>query len=223
MGQIVTLNCADGASISAWRAEPAGRPKGGLVVCQEIFGVNQHIRNVADRFAAAGYHVIAPCLFDRAHPGMELGYTPNDMAQGMETMKAAKRAETMLDILAAIGAAAEGGKVGITGFCWGGTLSYLAACHLPGLAAAVGYYGGGIANELRARPRIPLMLHFGEQDSGIPLESVAKIRDANPGAQVFTYPTAGHAFNRDGNAAYDEPSAKLAMQRTLEFLEQALG
>ena len=199
------------------------RPKGGLVVCQEIFGVNQHIRTVADRFAAAGYLAIAPCLFDRAHPGMELGYTPNDIAQGMATMKAAKRAETMLDILAAIGAAAEGGKVGITGFCWGGTLTYLAACHLPGLAAAVGYYGGGIANELRATPKIPLMLHFGEQDTGIPMASVAKIREANPGAQVFTYPTAGHAFNRDGNDAYDEPSATLAMQRTLAFLVQAVG
>ena len=222
MGRTVTLNCADGASISAWRAEPAGRPRGGLVVCQEIFGVNQHIRDVADRFAAAGYLAIAPSLFDRTHPGTELGYMPNDISLGMETMKAARRAETMLDILAAIGAAA-GGKVGITGFCWGGTLSYLAACHLPGLAAAVGYYGGGIANELRAKPKIPLMLHFGEQDSGIPMASVAKIRDANPGVQVFTYPTAGHAFNRDGNAAYDEPSATLATQLTLAFLEQTVG
>ena len=190
MGQTITLTCADDVTITAWRAEPAGKPKGGLVVCQEIFGVNQQIRNVTGRFAAAG----------------------------MDIMKAAKKAETMLDILAAIGAASAAGKVGMTGFCWGGTLTYLSAAYLPGLSAAVGYYGGGIANSLGAKPKIPLMLHFGEKDTSIPMDAVAKIRVANPQAQIHTYATAGHAFNRDGNAAYDEPSATLAMARTLGFL-----
>ena len=223
MGQTITLACADGVSITAWRAEPAGKPKGGLVVCQEIFGVNAHIRRVTDRFAEAGYLAVAPCLFDRHHPGVELGYTQNDVAQGLDIMNAAKKAETMLDILAAIGAASEAGKVAITGFCWGGTLAYLSACHLPGLSAAVVYYGGGIANSLSAKPKIPLMLHFGEQDSGIPMTAVASIRAANSGAQIFTYATAGHAFNRDGAAAYDAPSAALAMQRTLAFLGEQVG
>jgi carboxymethylenebutenolidase len=218
MSQKITLACADGASISAWRAEPGGKPKGGLVVCQEIFGVNAHIRGVADRFAAAGYLAIAPALFDRVHPGVELSYQPSDMTQGMEIMGKAKRAETMLDILAAIGVASEAGKVGITGFCWGGTLTFLSAAYLPGLSAAVGYYGGGIAKALPATPKIPLMLHFGEKDQSIPMTDVAKIRAACPDAQVFTYPTAGHAFNRDVSAAYDAPSAKLAMERTLAFL-----
>ena len=223
MGHTITLTCADGVSISAWRAEPAGKPKGGLVVLQEIFGVNAHIRSVADSFAAAGYLTIAPCLFDRYHPGVELAYSPGEIAQGLDIMKAAKKAETMLDILAAIGAAGEAGKIGITGFCWGGTLTYLAAAWLPGLSAAVGYYGGGIANSLAAKPKIPLMLHFGAKDDGIPMDAVASIREANPKAQVFTYPTAGHAFNRDGNAAYDAPSAALAMERTLGFLGERVG
>ena len=218
MGQNIMLTCADGVTINAWQAAPAGRPKGGLVVLQEIFGVNQHIRNVTDRFAAAGYLAIAPCLFDRYHPGVELGYTPNDIQQGMDIMKAAKKPETMLDILAAIRAASEAGKVGVTGFCWGGTLTYLAAAYLPGLSVGVGYYGGGIANALAAKPKILLMLHFGEQDTSIPATALVDIRAANPEAQVFTYATAGHAFNRDGADAYDEPSATLAMQRTLKFL-----
>ena len=222
MGQSITLPCADGVSINGYRAEPAGKPKGGLVVLQEIFGVNQHIRNVADRFAAAGYLVVAPCLFDRHHPGVELAYSPGEVAQGMDIMKAAKKSETMLDILAAIGAASEAGRVGVAGFCWGGTLAYLSAAHLPGLSAAVGYYGGGIANALSARPKIPLMLHFGEKDDGIPMSAVAGIRAANPDAQIYTYATAGHAFNRDGNAAYDASSATLAMQRTLGFLGERM-
>ena len=222
MGQTISLTCADGVTITAARAEPAGKPRGGLVVLQEIFGVNAHIRSVADRFAAAGYLAIAPCLFDRYHPGVELATSPGEIGVGMDIMKAAKKAETMLDIVAAIGAASEAGKVGVTGFCWGGTLAYLGACHLPGLSAAVGYYGGDIAYSLSAKAKIPLMLHFGEQDSGIPMDAVAKIRAANPQAQIHTYATAGHAFNRDGNAAYDAPSAALAMERTLAFLANHL-
>jgi carboxymethylenebutenolidase len=223
MGHAITLACADGVTINAWRAEPAGKPKGGLVVLQEIFGVNAHIRGVADRFAEAGYLVIAPAIFDRVQPHVDFGYDPNTMKQGMEIAGKMKRGETMLDIAAAVMEAARGGRVGITGFCLGGTLAYLAGCFVPGLSAAVGYYGGGIARALPLAPKVPLMLHFGEQDASIPMADITKIRAACPGAQVFTYPTAGHAFNRDGNAAYDAPSAKLAMERTLVFLGEHCG
>lgn len=223
MGHSINLTTADGATITAWRAEPVGKPKGGLVVLQEIFGVNAHIRSVADRFAAVGYLAIAPALFDRVQPGVEIAYDPADFAKGFEILGKTRKSETMLDILAAIGVASTAGKVGIVGFCWGGALAYLSAATLPGLSAAVGYYGGGIAKALPVTPKIPFMLHFGEADAHIPMSDVANIRAANPGAPVYTYPGAGHAFNRDGNAAWHAVSAKLAMERTLGFLGQHLG
>lgn len=223
MGHFIKLTGADDVTIDAWRAEPAGKPKGGLVVLQEIFGVNAHIRSVADRFAAAGYLAIAPALFDRVQPGVEIAYDPADFAKGLDLLARTPRAGTMLDILAAMGVAGEAGRVGIVGFCWGGTLAYFSAAHLPGLSAAVGYYGGGIAKALPVKPKIPFMLHFGEMDASIPGSDVENVRATNPGAPVFTYATAGHAFNRDGNVAYDAPSATLAMQRTLAFLGEKLG
>ena len=222
MGHSITLTTADGTSIGAWRAEPAGAPKGGLVVLQEIFGVNAHMRDVTDRFAAAGYLAIAPALFDRVHPGVEIGYGENEFKEGLDILGKTKRPETMLDLCAAILEASAAGKVGVTGFCWGGSLTYLAATFLPGVSAGVGYYGGNIAKTLPAAPKRPIMLHFGEKDQSIPMSDVAKIREANPAAKIYTYP-AGHAFNRDASAsAYDAPSAALAMQRTLAFFTEHL-
>jgi carboxymethylenebutenolidase len=220
-----TLTAGDGHSFSAYAAEPSGKPRGGLVVVQEIFGVNAHIRSVADGYAADGYRVLAPAIFDRAAPGIELGYDPEGVARG-RGLRGQIAVERMLDDIAATVAALKGaGKVGIVGYCLGGSLAWLAAGRIAGLAAAVGYYGGMVAASLGERPRCPVMLHFGENDPSIPVEDVAKVRAAVDPARVeiHTYPGAGHAFNRAGTVAWHEPSALLARKRTLAFLGRHLG
>ncbi len=221
MGETITLTCKDGVRISAYRARPAGKPKGGVVVLQEIFGVNHHIRAVADKYAAAGYLAIAPALFDRVEKGVELGYGMEDRPRAMEIRGRTKIDDTLADVAAAIEAAKEGGKVGIVGYCWGGTLAYAAAARLPGVAAAVGYYGGGIAGIAGERLRAPLMLHFGERDKHIPLSDVEKIRAAQPEVPVFVY-AADHGFNCDERESYDAPAAAEAELRTMEFFAAEL-
>ena len=222
MGETIDLVCKDGVTISAWRARPNGTPKGGMVVLQEIFGVNHHIRAVADRYAAQGYLAIAPALFDRVERGVELGYDGVDRPRAMDIRGKTKIEDTMLDIAAAIAAAAEGGKVGVVGYCWGGSLAWGAAARLSGVAAAVGYYGGNIAQNLAHAPRVPVMLHFGAKDQHIPLTDVEKIRHAFPAVPVFVY-DADHGFNCDERSAYDPPSAEIAQARTLDFFKQALA
>jgi len=221
MGETITLTCRDGVEISAYRARPAGAPKGGMVVLQEIFGVNHHIRAVADKFAAAGYLAIAPALFDRVETGVELGYGMDDRPRAMDIRGRTKIDETLADVAAAVEAAKEGGNVGVVGYCWGGTLAYAAAARLPGLAAAVGYYGGGIAAIATERPRVPLMLHFGERDKHIPLSDVEKIRVAQPEVPVFVY-AADHGFNCDERESYDAAAAVEAELRTMEFFAAEL-
>ncbi len=215
MGVMIELTTKDGTKIGAYKAVPEGKPRGGMVVLQEIFGVNHHIRNVTDRFAAQGYLAIAPALFDRVGTDIQLGYNPDDMKKGMETMSKKKMAETMADVEAAIAAASEAGPVGVIGFCWGGTLAYAAATQFP-VAAAVGYYGGGIAGIVADRLKAPVELHFGEQDTHIPMSDVEKIKKAHPGMAIYTYP-AGHGFNCDERGSYDKASADLARTRSLEF------
>ncbi len=222
MSQTIKLTTEDGVTIDAYRAEPAGRPKGGIVVLQEIFGVNAHIRRVADGFAAEGYLAIAPALFDRAKPGVEMGYAPDDIEAGAALLGRITPAKTMMDVAAAVKAAAAGGKVGVVGYCWGGSLAFAAACMLDGVAAAVGYYGGNIAKMLDQRPKVPLILHFGEQDAHIPMSDVDAVKAALPDVPVYTYP-AGHGFNCDARGSYDGPSAARALGRTLAFLGQHLG
>ncbi len=217
MGEMLDLTTEDGATISAYRAAPAGTPKGGLVVLQEVFGVNPHIRSVADRFAAAGYLAVAPALFDRVEKGVELAYDEGGMGRGLDLMKKVDQGAAMHDVAAAMKAASDAGSVGVVGFCWGGTLAYAAATSLDGFSAAVGYYGGGIASIVANRLHCPVELHFGEQDSHIPMSDVDKIRHAHPGMAVYTYP-AGHGFNCDVRGSYDKPSADLAWSRTIEFL-----
>ncbi len=223
MGAWIKLTASDGFELSAWRAEPRGAPRGGVVVVQEIFGVNAHIRSVADGFAADGYLAIAPAIFDRGEPGFDVGYEPEQMARGSALSRQIPREATLLDIAAAVGAAKAGGKVGIVGYCLGGTLAWLAAAKVDGIAAAVGYYGGGVPALGELQPRIPVMLHFGEKDAHIPLDGVRAFTAAHPDTPVFTYPSGGHAFNRYGNAAYDAPSATLARQRTQAFFASNLG
>ncbi|THD47176.1 MAG: dienelactone hydrolase family protein [Bradyrhizobium sp.] len=222
MGEWIELKASDGFQLRAWKAEPQGKARGALVVVQEIFGVNAHIRWVADGFAADGYLAIAPAIFDRGEPGFDAEYNPESMARGSALSQAIGRDAMLLDVAAAAKAAKAGGKVGVVGYCLGGTLAWMAAANLEGVDAAVGYYGGGIIGLNALKPRVPTMLHFGEKDAHIPLDGVRAISAAHPDVPVYTYPTGGHAFNRYGNAAYDPASATLARSRTLEFFNAKL-
>lgn len=221
MGETIELTTSDGAKIGAYRARPTGTPKAGLVVIQEIFGVNHHIRAVADRYAAEGYLVVAPALFDRVEKGIELGYDASAFPKAMELRGKLNIDNSVADVTAAVKVAAQAGKVGVVGYCWGGLLAYVASARIPGVAAAVGYYGGGIVNQLEHAPKAPLMLHFGERDAHIPLTDVDKIRAAHKHVPIYTYP-ADHGFNCDERASYDAPSAKLALERTLAFFADHL-
>lgn len=227
MGHATTLTAVDGFSFPAYVAQPIGSPKGGIVLLQEIFGVNSHIRSVADGFAADGYRVVVPATFHRVQADVALGYTAEDMDKG-RAFKAGVEAlpapGVLADISAAIASAAEGGKVGVIGYCWGGLLAWRSACLLPGLSAAVPYYGGGmtLGEELKRQPRVPTMVHFADQDSHIPLDSVAAFVNAQPGVEVHIY-KGQHGFNCDQRGSYNAEAAQLARQRTLAFLVQHLG
>jgi len=222
MGRFVELTAADGFRLSAWRAEPAGEPRGAIVVAQEIFGVNSHIRNVCDGFAADGYVAIAPALFDRYEPRVDIGYTPADIAKGRELKARAHIDAALLDVAAARDAVLSVGKVAVIGYCWGGYVAWMAAARLPGFACAVPYYGGGILDAAAEQPRCPVMAHFGERDTGIPVAGVRQLMAKHPEAQIFIY-AADHGFNCDQRAAYDAAAAKLARERTLEFLRRYVG
>jgi len=227
MGQFTELKAADGQSISAYVAQPAGKPKGGIVVIQEIFGVNSHIRSVADGYAKDGYLAVAPATFHRVKPNVELGYTADDMQAGM-ALKAATEAlpspGVMQDIQAAINHAAQAGKVGIVGYCYGGLLTWRSACTLSGLSAAVPYYGGGSTtpDEIARKPKVPVLAHFGARDKHISLESVEAFKRAHPEVEVQIY-DADHGFNCDQRGSYDAPAAKLARERTLAFFAKHVG
>jgi len=222
MGESVRIEAQDGFSLGAYQARPQGSPKGAVVVIQEIFGVNDHIREVADGFAADGYYAIAPQIFDRVEPDLELDYGEADLGRGVEVaFRKLDHNAALQDVQAAIDAVSVHGKVAVVGYCFGGLLSWRAACRADGLAAAVVYYGGGVAGEAEAQPRCPVMMHFGEKDAHIPLADVAKIEAAQPEAQIFVYP-ADHGFNCDHRASYDADAAALAKQRTLEFFAEHL-
>jgi len=222
MGAFIELTASDGVRISAYEAAPAAAPRGALVVVQEIFGVNGHIRSVCDGYAAEGYRAIAPALFDRYERGVDIGYTPADVARGRELKARAMTDVALRDIAAARDAVADAGKVGIVGYCWGGFITWMSASRLQGFACAVPYYGGGMLEAVGERPRCPVLAHFGERDKGIPVAGVRDFAKAHPEVQVFVY-AADHAFNCDQRAAYDPPSAKLARERTLSFLRQHVG
>ena len=228
MSEMIKLTARDGATIDAYKAMPAGKPRGGVVVVQEIFGVNPHIRRVADGFAAEGYVAIAPALFDRVKPGIELGYTQEDIAKAMTLLNGIDQTAALLDVEAGVEAARAdlasrgGGKVGVVGFCWGGTLAFAAAADLDGVSASVGDYGGGIVKMLDKTPKVPLMLQFGELDTHIPMSDVEAIRAKLPDVPIYTY-KADHGFNCDARGSYDKASAVAAMERTLAFFHQHVG
>jgi len=222
MGRFIELTAGDGFRLSAWRADPVGTPRGAIVVAQEIFGVNSHIRSVCEGFAADGYIAIAPALFDRHEPGVDIGYTPEDVAKG-RALKALAGIDTALqDVAAARDAVAASGKVAVVGYCWGGYVAWMAAARLPGFACAIAYYGGGILDAAAEVPRCPLMGHFGERDGGIPVAGVRELMTKHPQAEIFIY-AADHGFNCDQRAAYDAAAAKLARERTLQFLRRQVG
>jgi carboxymethylenebutenolidase len=223
MSEYINLSASDGHQLEAYVAEPATARCGAVVVVQEIFGVNSHIRSVTDGFAAQGFWAIAPALFDRVRPRVELGYDAADAKRGMQMATEIGIDTAVLDVAASISHAkrlAAGVKVGVVGYCLGGTLAWLAATrHHPD--AAVGYYGGRISQYAAETPRCPLMLHFGAKDAHIPSSEIDVIRQAHPDVPVFVY-EAGHGFNCDQRQAYEPTSAALARQRTLDFLRKHL-
>ena len=227
MGQFIDLAAKDDFTFPAYVAEPAGTPRGAVVVVQEIFGVNSHIRAVADGYAAEGYLAVAPSTFHRVKPGVELGYTDEDMKAGFALKTAVDELPApgvLQDLQAAIEYAGRAGKVGIVGYCWGGLLTWRAASELSGLSAAVPYYGGGMTTpeESARQPRVPVLAHFGERDHWIPLETVEAFRAAHPEVEVHVY-AADHGFNCDQRGSHDAAAAQLARERTLAFFAQHLG
>ena len=222
MGQAMELTAADGFKLAAYRADPAGKVRGALVVAQEIFGVNSHIKSVCDGFAADGYVAIAPALFDRYERGVDIGYTPADIAKGRELKGKTTIDAALRDVAAARDAVSSSGKVGVVGYCWGGYVAWMTASRLPGFACAIPYYGGGMLEASGEQPKCPLIAHFGERDANIPVAGVRELAAAHPEAQVYIYP-ADHGFNCDQRASYDAAAAKLARERTLAFLQRHVG
>ena len=229
MGSMIELQAADGTRVPAYEARPAAAPRGAVVVIQEIFGVNSHIRSVADGYAAQGYLAVAPACFERVKPGVSLGYSEADMGEGFgykTAVEALPAPGVLQDIQAALDhvAQASGGKVGIVGYCWGGLLTWRAACLLTGMSAAVPYYGGGVttATESARSPKVPVLAHFAEQDSWIPMDTVQAFAKAHPEVQVHTY-AAHHGFNCDQRGSWHAPSAQQALERTLVFFSKHLG
>ena len=222
MGQTITLTASDGFKLGGYRAEPPSKPKAAIVVIQEIFGVNSHIRDICDRFAKEGYVAVAPAIFDRVEPNFQSGYSPDEVATARKFVANPDWAAMLRDTQAAIDSVKEIGPVGIVGFCLGGSIAYGAATKADGLRAAVGYYGGAIVRFADDKPQVPTLLHFGEKDTGISMADVDTIKSKRPDVEIQVYPGAQHGFNCDERASYDKPSSDLAWQRTLAFFSKHL-
>src|ERR1043166_2400035 len=211
MGMSLTLTAADGHKLGAYGADPAGKPKGGIVVIQEIFGVNHHIRAVCDRLAQEGYAALAPALFDRQHKNFESGYTPDEIANARKFVANPDWGAMLRDTQAAIDELKKDGPVAIMGFCMGGTIAFLAACKLNGLSAAVCYYGGQIAKNADQKPKVPCQMHFGEKDASIPMSDVEAIKQKRDGdCEIYVYAGAQHGFHCDERGSFHDASAKAA-------------
>ena len=223
MGKHLSLVASDSFKLGAYRADPSGAAKGGIVVIQEIFGVNHHIRAVCDRLAGMGYAAIAPALFDRQQPNFECGYSPDEIANARKFVANPDWGAMMRDVAAAIDEAKKSGPAAIIGFCMGGTIAFLAAAKLNGLSAAIGYYGGQIAKNADEKPKVPVQLHFGEKDASIPMSDLEIIKAKRSGdCEIYVYPDAQHGFHCDERGSYNEAAAKLAWQRSTAFLEKHL-
>ncbi len=224
-GEWVDMTAADEHRYRAYRSPAAGERgrRGGVVVIQEIFGVNEHIRGVSDGFAAEGYEVYAPALFDRTDRGAEFGYDDAGMQAGLALMRRSDLTNAVLDVQGCVAAMRSAGAVGIVGFCWGGRVSWVAACKAVGVAAAVSYYGGGIHEHVDLQPKSPVMLHYGREDAAIPMEHVETVRRGHPDIPCHVYDGAGHGFNCEARGSYVEAAAALAMERTLAFFAEHVG
>jgi carboxymethylenebutenolidase len=221
--QHINLKSSDGFELGAYRRDPSGQPRGGIVVVQEIFGVNHHIRDVTDRFAAEGYSAVAPALFDRLQKDYQSGYSPEEIASA-RTFVAQSDWDAMLrDTQAAIDALKSSSPVAVVGYCLGGSIAFLSATRLTGLSAAVGYYGGAIAKNADEMPKVPVMLHFGAKDHAISLSDVKIIQSKRPEIEVHIHPDAQHGFNCDARASYHKQSAAIAWEQTLGFLKTHIG
>ena len=220
MDQDLTLVAADGFRLSAFRADPEGTPKGRVVVVQEIFGVNHHIRSVCSRLAALGYSALAPAIFDRLVPNFQTGYSPDEVAEARKYIPQLDWSAMALDVDAAVDLLEKDGPTAVMGFCLGGSVAFVTATRRDGLAAAICYYGGQIVRHADQKPRCPTQMHFGDRDQGIPLTDVETIRTKRPESEIYVYP-AGHGFHCDERASYDAESAAIAWGRSLEFLAKA--
>lgn len=220
-GEMVQMQMSDGQAIGVYQVQPKGERKGGLVLVQEIFGVTEHIREQADSYADEGYEVWAPAIYDREAPGLQASYSPEDMQKAVKIARELHPfALSIQDVQTCIDALKAEGKVFITGYCYGGSVSWAAACRCDGLAAASGYYGSLVPQFANEQPKCPVILHFGRHDKGIPLEGVEKVQAAHPEVPVYIY-EAGHGFNSDRRADYHAESAKLAKERTLALFASA--
>jgi len=218
MGKPISLTAADGHGLGAYRADPSGKARGGVVVVQEIFGVNHHIRSVCDRLAALGYCAIAPALFDRISPNFQSGYSPEEVAKARSFVANVDWSGLMRDTAAACDELKKHGSVGVLGFCMGGSVAFVAATQFAGLAAAVCFYGGQIIRHADSKPACPVQMHFGEKDEHIPMTDVQTIRTKRPECEIYTY-AAGHGFYCDERLSYHAESANIAWGRTLRFLD----
>ncbi len=218
-GKTIKMNMSDGAEIGVYHVEPTGKRRGGLVLIQEIFGLTEHIKERCDLFASHGYEVLGPAIYDREAPGFEASYSPEDIQKAIKIARGEHPFElSIADSQNCVDALKGKGAVFITGYCYGGSVTWAAACKCDGLAAASGYYGGNIASMIDWQPKCPTILHFGEHDHGIPMEQVEKIKAAHPDVKVYVY-DAGHGFNSDRRTDYNEAAHKLGMQRTLELFQ----
>lgn len=221
MGQTITLTAADGHSLDAYRSEPSGQAKGGLVVIQEIFGINGQIRRTTDHFAEQGYLSVAPALFDRVERGVELTYNEDDYAKGRETRGKITDEWITADVGAAVKEVSSAGKVSVIGFCFGGYATYVAACTVDGVAAAMPFYGGGIAAKVGGmKPRCPVQFHFGDKDAAIPLGDLQTIRDALQDSPLYVYDDAGHGFTCDDRDAFNPGATERSYARALDWMSQ---
>lgn len=219
MGEMISLTASDGHSLDAYKAEPAGTPKGGVVVIQEIFGVNGQIRRTADYFAEQGYLAIAPALFDRVEKNIELGYNETDFGIGRETRGKITDPWITADIGAAVEAVSSAGKVSVIGFCFGGYATYIAACTVDGVSAAMPFYGGGIAAKVGdMKPKCPTQFHFGDKDAAIPLNDLQTIKDALQDSPLYVYDDSGHGFTCDDRDSFNPGAAERAFGRALSWI-----
>jgi len=218
-GTMTTMTMSDGAEIGVYHVAPKAKRRGGLVLIQEIFGVTEHIKECCDSYADEGYEVLGPSLYDREAPGFAVSYSPEDIQKAIKIARGEHPFDlSIADSQTCIDALKAKGKVFITGYCYGGSVTWAAACKCDGLAAASGFYGGNIPQMAEWKPKCPTILHFGRHDHGIPMEQVERIGKLHPDVKVYVY-DAGHGFNSDRRTDYNAEAAKLAKQRTLELFK----